>query len=1236
MGDKAGSLKEVTDQLKDATASLQARRIIREANVTLTTRPTEEFLKKLDSSMKRNTGLIRKLKMLNEDNSKSLLDDIVKTNQSKYVSEAVQAVAEAPLKLKDISAAVKVASALHQRYSEFSKELVASLAKIFTSSGSSSIAAEDEKPTAARKRATLRFLIDLFLHGVFTSHSGLLSIVKQLASTGASSFTSNRDEALVCLSLMTAFVKAGREEVLGLPHNDPAALPSDLASRAASGEETEAVECAAAIDAYTAELEQRWSLPQESQALFRAAAEKLLDSAISALQDSYEALIKREKANDQILNSRGDLPESLIAKYETMRTAFEGLERSAAALAEGLDRQLPEFKISAPEDEEGPIDDSSGAAGTGDAANSPFEDEESRIFYQSLPNLREIVPAVLLKGAVEQAITVGDGADGAEKEGEAGVEEVAEDDGDDLADIEAAIAKLEIEAEVEEENMSVLAHEGNAVPEDVQQAEEAAMEEENQEDLDQAEDELRKELEELEKEEDAKEESGTGGGGISKRKGALDSMISRLPHCVSRELSDEAAVEFCLAGGGGKNARKKLALALTHVPLGALQLLPYYARVAAILAPLFPDIAETVSKCLEGEFRGLSRRKDATNRILEPRLRNARYIGEMVKFRLFPAGTAFRLLKSLFTDFSGHNVDAACALVETAGRYLLRRPDTSQRMTNMLEIMMKLKTVKNMDSRLAGLVDSTYYVVKSTAQGPKIKERPPIHEWVRYLIYTRLDTSSVPFVLKKLRTLDWKEKENTNSRDGSLDNSSNGNISDGEYVLRTMLRAVRKGRYSQIKPLASLTAGLSRWHPGVVSSLIDAVLEEIIAGMENPEAALYQRRVAAVRFLGELYSYRVVNAMLIFNTLHSLLAYGHTADVPADVTRRLDPPHNFFRLRLVCALVESCGSKKLLSQGGVSKSSRFNNFLPYLQRYILSKPPLPLDIDLDVQEMYSRLEITLLQYDSYEAACAAVAKIEAVAASAAAAGLEVIEEEGEEEEEEEDVDMEGHHTYGSDGELVGDSDVSDIEDGNDDIESNSSGSGSSEGSSSGSDSDSEEDSDDSESDEDEVEKTEAEEEFEKEFAAVMGGGGGGGDNMSGIGGGAGPMKIASSPAAVSASSASLTANHQQNNQPSETMALRVMMRRGARSDKTQELLIPVPITAANKLREKEAAEAAERAEMKRMVLAANRRDELETVQAAAAALATRGGRPHTFGRGGGSGGHSRPGRGPPRFQINEF
>ncbi len=43
----------------------------------------EDELKQLDSSIKRNSALTKKLKQLTEDNKQAILDDIRKTNQSK-------------------------------------------------------------------------------------------------------------------------------------------------------------------------------------------------------------------------------------------------------------------------------------------------------------------------------------------------------------------------------------------------------------------------------------------------------------------------------------------------------------------------------------------------------------------------------------------------------------------------------------------------------------------------------------------------------------------------------------------------------------------------------------------------------------------------------------------------------------------------------------------------------------------------------------------------------------------------------------------------------------------------------------------------------------------------------------------------------------------------------------------------------------------------------------------------
>ncbi len=40
----------------------------------------------------------------------------------------------------------------------------------------------------------------------------------------------------------------------------------------------------------------------------------------------------------------------------------------------------------------------------------------------------------------------------------------------------------------------------------------------------------------------------------------------------------------------------------------------------------------------------------------------------------------------LLDDFSGHNIESACALVEGAGRFMYRCPETRVRMENMMEV----------------------------------------------------------------------------------------------------------------------------------------------------------------------------------------------------------------------------------------------------------------------------------------------------------------------------------------------------------------------------------------------------------------------------------------------------------------------------------------------------------------------------------------------------------------------
>jgi regulator of nonsense transcripts 2 len=64
-------------------------------------------------------------------------------------------------------------------------------------------------------------------------------------------------------------------------------------------------------------------------------------------------------------------------------------------------------------------------------------------------------------------------------------------------------------------------------------------------------------------------------------------------------------------------------------------------------------------------------------------------------------------------------------------------------MANFLEVMMKLRNARNLDARQSGLVDSAYFAVRAADRAVKRKQRPPQHEYIRYLVYERLPLGQV-------------------------------------------------------------------------------------------------------------------------------------------------------------------------------------------------------------------------------------------------------------------------------------------------------------------------------------------------------------------------------------------------------------------------------------------------------------------------------------------------------------
>ena len=70
-------------------------------------------------------------------------------------------------------------------------------------------------------------------------------------------------------------------------------------------------------------------------------AEGAFESVCRALQAEHRAVRGKERENQKMLETRGELSEAASASYDRLRKIYEKLQLGAAGLAELLNKQLP-------------------------------------------------------------------------------------------------------------------------------------------------------------------------------------------------------------------------------------------------------------------------------------------------------------------------------------------------------------------------------------------------------------------------------------------------------------------------------------------------------------------------------------------------------------------------------------------------------------------------------------------------------------------------------------------------------------------------------------------------------------------------------------------------------------------------------------------------------------------------------------------------------------------------------
>lgn len=304
-------LRTYIDELQtkiDTKAKLRAEN-------TTCVRPTESHFTRLDSSLKKNTAFVKKLKQFTAAQLDTLLNDMALLNLTKYISEISTSLVEAKLKMTDISAALTLCSRLHQLYADFAATFFESWQKVLT------IRPNEKIANVSKMRVDLRFFAELVAAGIFTNRVGL----PLLGATLTSLISQDKDDH-TNLSIILSFCRHCGEEYAGLRPR----MHTETANR-----------CDISIPVSTL-------LAADKQQNLR-----------NLLRDYYQALcrhVKQEhknfsaatRVNRKLMESKGEVSTDRKEKLELMQSNFEKLMGSVQTMSDLLNEPMPEL----PKDEE--------------------------------------------------------------------------------------------------------------------------------------------------------------------------------------------------------------------------------------------------------------------------------------------------------------------------------------------------------------------------------------------------------------------------------------------------------------------------------------------------------------------------------------------------------------------------------------------------------------------------------------------------------------------------------------------------------------------------------------------------------------------------------------------------------------------------------------------------------------------------------------------------------------------
>uniref|UniRef100_A0A060TJP4 ARAD1D48532p n=1 Tax=Blastobotrys adeninivorans TaxID=409370 RepID=A0A060TJP4_BLAAD len=877
----------------------------------------------LDTSLKRNTAFIKRCKVgLNEDQQSTLLKEIASLSLERYISEIVADFSEGLVKCKssaELFVGVEVASALHQRFGpSISCAILSAMLRSIQSTNPDVFAGLTDEARAReinarsdRNRIVMRVIIELWLVDVFR-YSTDPGVYKYEVPAWALQKTSSGTvlsppmatlkhilhfdtEGFATSGIAISVVKAYGSLLLGLTKDEKAQedangdkIPSSPSTKGSLVSPEEQQRFMALYTAYT-----------------RAFQDRIVEVA--------KKLRRMERGNEQAYIRTGKVLADRKERYESLMRHAEGLWDACKTLSDLLSIEMPQVRFTNETEEEMLI--RKGGTVFKDSDGGIWDDDEQKNFYENVTDIRKLLEAQL-----------------AEEENKEAVPEEEPDLNDDYDDVESVKSDDE-DNRLAQEIENLKPENDQAPPESSPAIGQPSAASNN----------------------GPRPASAPGTGASGPRKATpkvnddsddeidddefiqapvepdrLHYMLMDLSENPNREVVDKVALEFMKIETPGY--RKRVIEFFARVRNSDSYKLSFFARFVATLHPLLPDITEGLIGYLNRSFNFLQRRRK-NPALFQRQMFNIKFLCELIKFDLVPKFVIFNRFTQLTKTLDDFNALTLVNYLEGCGRYLLRKTATNVLMTKMLRTVETQTSVRRLSyDKKTLLVGAVAYVRprETTRLSLTVKKRPIIEKYIRHLVYSALEKNTASHVLAQLLKMDWNDTETLTA-------------------LQKVFTKIHKVNFSNVKHMAWMLVEISKYYPSFVTYVIDGVFESIRRGLEISTFAYNQKRLAEVRYISELFCCGLIEEYNVYETLYLFLSFGHPKGKPIPgVLSSIDPPNDFFRIRLICSLLEVPDTAKKLH---VNKD-KLDLFLANFEFYLFTKDKLSMEVEFQLRDTF--------------------------------------------------------------------------------------------------------------------------------------------------------------------------------------------------------------------------------------------------------------------------------------------